>query len=662
MKRYYGVVSLLIILHANVFGGTYPVQNGILDLRNHNWKKDGIVSISGNWEFYWNKFYAPAFLNNVDSISKKQYALVPDFWNGYIPANKNNPAGIGYATYHVKLLCPSSNEQLALKILTVQGAYNLFINGKKVIEVGNADTIKSKAETNLKPVVLNVQPENNVIDIVLQVSNFDNRKGGLWDVVKIGTQSQVQQEISKSISLDFIIAGIFLLAFIYNLILYLYFRKRYGHLFFSVLCLLIFTRILVTGDIPLNYLHEFNWETIRRLEYISLYFSVPVMCLFSYFLFPKDFSKKVLYAILLVSFVFILISLFGSYYAYTYVISYYQIYMVTAVFYGLYAYIKAFIKKRPGSVLFTIGFVLFLATIINDVLYADLIIESVPLFYAGLLLFVLLLSIILSKQFAQLFFDLEIANKQLAEINKTLGIMNETMQQKNEELSTLNNELDIFVHRTSHDLRAPLSSVAGMTYVMESETNVSTLHDYALLQQKTLQRMDDLIKDIIDFSKNKKMQLTLSEVDFAKLVESSLEDHSHAKNACDIRINVKVLQQRKFISDERRINAIINNLISNAIKYCDISKPEPKIDINVSVNETEAIFEINDNGIGIDEKHLQKIFTMFYRATSNASGSGLGLYIIQQTVEKLGGKIIFESEKGEGTSIKITLPDKSNEL
>lgn len=662
MKRCYGVVTLLIILHANLFAGIYPVQNGILDLRNHNWQKDGIVNISGNWEFYWNKFYTPSFLNNADSIAKKQYALVPDFWNRYVTPNKKNHTGLGYATYHVRLLCPSSNEQLALKILTVQGAYNLFINGKKVIEVGEADTTKSKAKTNLKPIVLNVQPENNVIDIVLQVSNFDNRKGGLWDVVKIGTQSEIQQEISRNISLEFIIAGIFLLAFIYNLILYLYFRKRYGHLFFSILCLLIFTRILVTADIPLNYLHEFNWETIRRLEYVSLYFSVPVMCLFSYFLFPNEFSKKLLYVIILIAAVFILISLFGSYYAYTFVIRYYQAYMVIAVFYGLYVYIKAFINKRPGSVLCTIGFVIFLATIINDVLYADLIIESVPLFYAGLLLFVLLLSIILSKQFAQIFADLEIANKQLAEVNNTLGMMNETMQQKNEELNKINNELDIFVHRTSHDLRAPLSSVAGMTYVMESETNVSTLHDYALLQQKTLQRMDDLIKDIIDFSKNKKMQLTLGEVDFAKLVESSLEDHSHAKNACDIRINVKVLQQRKFISDERRINAIINNLISNAIKYCDISKPDPKIDINVLVTETEASFEIIDNGIGIDEKHLQKIFTMFYRATSNASGSGLGLYIIQQTVEKLGGKINFESKKGEGTTIKINIPDKSNEL
>lgn len=663
MKVRCGVLFFLIVLHLTVFGRNInTVQNGLLDLRNHNWKKDGIVNISGNWEFYWNNFYSPAYLKDSSALTQRGFAKVPDFWNKYIAQGKDNDNGFGYATYHIKILCPPSPEPLALKLLTVQGAYTLFVNGKKLKETGKAGTTKENSLAKLKPAIINVLPENNVLDIVMQVSNFNDRKGGLWDDIKLGTQKQITQNTIKNLAFDFIVAGIFALAFIYNLILFLNFKKRYALLFFSILCLLIFVRILVTGEIPVNYLLNLNWEFVRRIEYISFYLSVPVMSLFSYFLFPGDFSKKALYIILPVSTVFVIISVFTSYYTYTYIVGYYQLFMIAAAFYGFYVYIRAVIRKRPGSILFLGGFVIFLATIINDVLNAELIINTVPLFYVGLVFFVVKLSLLLSRQFAQAFHDLEKANKQLADANATLAVLNDDIQQKNTELKKINQELDAFVHRTSHDLRAPLSSVKGVTYLMEDETNVSTLHDYAILQQKTLERMDNLIEDIIDFSKNKRLTLVFEEIDFSQVVNNAIEDHKHAKNAADIHIEVAVYQAEKFISDTRRISIVINNLISNAIKYSDLSKPKRYIHINISVVNNTADIEVNDNGIGIEENKLGKIFTMFYRATSSASGSGLGLYITKETVEKLNGTININSKKDEGTCIKVLIPGKNGEL
>jgi len=330
--------------------------------------------------------------------------------------------------------------------------------------------------------------------------------------------------------------------------------------------------------------------------------------------------------------------------------------------YGLYVYIRAMINKRTGSYLFFTGFIIFLACIVNDVLYVNLVADTVPLFYAGLAIFAVILSIILSKQFAEIFYVLEITNKQLATANKTLGMMNEDIQQKNTELKKINQELDSFVNRTSHDLRAPLSSVTGVTNLMENETNVTTLHDYAVLQKRTLQRMDDLINDIIDFSKNKRLQLALEEINFSAIVNDALEDHKHAKNAAELQILVEVQQSKRFVSDARRVSTIINNLISNAIKYADLSKSKPCVGVSIEVTDHVATINVSDNGIGIEESKLSKIFTMFYRATSSATGSGLGLYIIKETVDKLNGSISIDSKIGEGTSIKIELPDKSSEL
>ena len=638
------------------------VRNGVLDLRSWNWQKNGIAELTGDWEFYWRKFYTPPFFKDTSASGEKHYAFVPSFWNNHIPDEQNLPEGFGYATYHLVVLCPPSNEQLALKFLTVESSYRLFVNGKEILNAGRPDTTEESTIADLKPSIVNVVPENNKLDIVMQVSNFHNRAGGLWDFVKLGTTDQIHTNLISEISIELLVAGSFLLASIYYLILFLSFGKRYVLICFSILCFIIFLRSFVTGEMPVQYLLNVDWQFARRMEYISFYLSVPVMSLFSYYLFPEDFSKKALYIILPVCAVFFVLSLSASYYIFTYPVRYFQMIMLVTAFYGLYVYIRAAIKKRPGSFLFLTGFCIFLVTIINDVLYVNLIINSVPLFYVGLSCFVIILSILLSGQFTKIFSDLQVANLKLSVVNNELGIMNNEINEKNIELKKINHELDSFVNRISHDLKEPLTSALGIIKVAHEETDTKNLHGYLSMQEKTLSRMDNIINDIIDFSKNKRLQLDLKEVDFAQLVNNSLEDHAFMTNAQSIKKNIEINQYEKFISDSRRINVIINNLISNAIKYADLTKEQPEINIKVSVANNLATIETTDNGTGIEEQHLDKIFTLFYRITSSTTGSGLGLYIVKETVEKLSGYITINSKKGKGTTIKIILPDLGYKL
>lgn len=632
------------------------IQKGLLDLSKHNWSKDGIANLTGEWEFYWQQFYSPAFFKD-SAVHTTQYIYVPSFWNDAVPGTKNLKPAFGYATYRMVVKCPLSSEQLALKFLTVESAYRLFVNGKEVISVGHANTTADETIADLKPVIVNVTPENNVLDIVIQVSNFHNRVGGLWDVIKLGPQHQLQANFITNVSLEFFVAGAFLLAAIYYLILYIPFKKRYTLLFFSLLCFIIFIRSLVTGEIPLLYISDWDWEEARRLEYISVFLSVPLMCLFSYHLFPQEFSKKVLYVVLPLCSLFLVLALFGSYYYYTYVIRYYELIILITAFYGLYVYIKAATHKQKGSFLFLSGFCIFLITIINDVLYANLLINTVPLFYIGLSVFVITLSILLSQQFADTFAELQVANAKLSEKNNELADMNIEVTDKNNELKKINTELDSFVNRTSHDLRAPLTSALGINKIAREETRNPIFEKYLSMQEKTLLRMDSLISDIIDFSKNKRLNIELKEIDFSEIVNNSLNDHSFMNNAQSIAKKVAVNQYEKFISDSRRISIIVNNLVSNAIKYADHSKPNPELSMNVTVVDNMATIEVSDNGIGIEEQHLDKIFTLFYRVTNSMTGSGLGLYIIRETVEKLGGYIIINSKKGDGTTIKVMLPN-----
>jgi signal transduction histidine kinase len=174
--------------------------------------------------------------------------------------------------------------------------------------------------------------------------------------------------------------------------------------------------------------------------------------------------------------------------------------------------------------------------------------------------------------------------------------------------------------------------------------------------------MNSLIEDIIDYSKNRRLRLDLREINFKDLVGEALQDHAYMLNAQNIKKNVEINDYEKFVSDARRISVIVNNLVSNAIKYADFTKAQPQIGIKVIVTDSVATIEVTDNGIGIEQKNLDKIFTLFYSVTNSVSGSGLGLYIVRETVEKLNGYITINSKMGEGTAIKITLPDMGHKM
>jgi hypothetical protein len=110
----------------------------------------------------------------------------------------------------------------------------------------------------------------------------------------------------------------------------------------------------------------------------------------------------------------------------------------------------------------------------------------------------------------------------------------------------------------------------------------------------------------------------------------------------------------EFSSEWTLLNAIMQNLIENAIKYS--SGDSPYVEIRVSEQDDHVILEVEDNGQGIPDHHQSKIFEMFFRATNNASGSGLGLYILKRSVDRLNGTVELKSQVNEGSTFTVRLP------
>jgi PAS domain S-box-containing protein len=245
--------------------------------------------------------------------------------------------------------------------------------------------------------------------------------------------------------------------------------------------------------------------------------------------------------------------------------------------------------------------------------------------------------------------------------NKTISIfgvyVDITARKKvEEELKVRNIELDNFVYKVSHDLRAPLSSVLGLVNLAKMEGNDDSLADYMKLIGQKVQQLDHFISDVLSHSKNLKLDIKIKKIDLQKLIEQTYTSLNYLKGAEQIKKKIEI-EGADFYSDPWRIAEILRNLVSNSIKYRDFNRADPEINININIGTDTAVILFVDNGIGISQPDLNKIFEMFYRASTQSDGSGLGLYIVKNAVDKLGGILKVSSELRKGTTFELRLPN-----
>lgn len=224
----------------------------------------------------------------------------------------------------------------------------------------------------------------------------------------------------------------------------------------------------------------------------------------------------------------------------------------------------------------------------------------------------------------------------------------------NQNLLIVNKELDKFVYSASHDLRSPITSLKGLVEIAKEEDNLDEIRNYLNLMDQSLTRQDQFISDIIDYSRNKRLTFRNEEVNLNDTIDEVISQHRHIKEANEIQIH-KDLAIKQVKTDPLRIKIILNNLVSNAIKYSDKNKKSKFIQIKAFNLNTFLKIEIQDNGIGIKEEFIDKIFDMFFVTNTNL-GSGLGLYITKEAVENLNGTIAVNSTLDIGTTFTVLIP------
>lgn len=232
------------------------------------------------------------------------------------------------------------------------------------------------------------------------------------------------------------------------------------------------------------------------------------------------------------------------------------------------------------------------------------------------------------------------------------------LTEQNAALVKANKELDRFVYSVYHDLSAPLKSILGLVNITRITRDTNEHLDNLGRIEVSVKKLEAFIAELVDYSKNKRQKIAIEKIDLGELCDelmrTLLPPDQNIRTMYDLR-------QPEVFQDRTRLKIILNNFLSNAIRYQkSVAGHCPSITISSWGSYDDWRIAVEDNGEGIRDEQLTRIFDMFYRGNEKSKGSGLGLYIAREASEKINGEISVESRYGEGSRFVLHVSSKSD--
>ena len=363
---------VIIIITLPIFGGCsglksyhYPkAETGIIDLTQLQFAND-VVLLDGQWEFYWNRLLRPG----EAKTHMAGYIDVPGSWNKYA-SNKGTYRGDGYATYRLTFII-EKDEGLALKIPRLRTAYKLWVNGELTAAAGEVGKDKDTMIPQYLPQISFFDARQGENEILIQVSNFHHRIGGITESLKLGGESQIIDLKLKSIVFELIIFGSLICIGTYHIALFFFRRKKDSSpMYFGLFCILIGIRTMLGGECFFFYLFpEFSWEIAHKILTLTYYLGVPLMLMFFMSIFPKYFYNYIVKTAQIIGGIFALIVILTPARLFTVVNFLYQIWSIYIIIYILCAFAKILINKEKDSWLIGLGALALLMSSLNDIVF-----------------------------------------------------------------------------------------------------------------------------------------------------------------------------------------------------------------------------------------------------------------------------------------------------
>lgn len=645
------VMIALLVAAVSVVNGyrqhrSPPVADkGVLDLSGWDLKTDGNVTLAGEWEFYWEEFKED-FGGGGGAATSPLYLQVPGYWNG-VSTNSGWLGGSGYGTYRLRVITGTDLDrtELALKLITISTAYRIMIDRDVVAEAGTIGTDTQTSKAGYEPGIVRFQAPADSFDIIVQASNFDHGRGGLWLPVYLGTFENMLMLQSESREAESLLYGGILLLLLCFPIIFLHRNAFSTALPFMVLVCVVLLKMFVSGEHLLARLVPgASFHLMLFLLYLVYYWVTVVYIWFLRTVFPRYVSLRLQRAVVWVAGGFTALTVALPSEIYTHVLTVYDYIIYLQIAYILFVNIRVMVAREKNSLLLFLTTCVLVFTGVNDLLYhrSIFIVPFRQLMPYGLLLFLLGQAAALGRIFADLYIKSENMSKELRDLDQLK---------------------DDFLANTTHELQTPLNGIINLAQSLlhSPEAPLTEPHEKKLsIIRATAERLSMLIRDIVDLTRLKRDEIRIRPARFnmyaGVIAVADLFQYSAAAKPVRIAIDLPA-DLPPVYADENRVGQILYNLLSNAVKFT----PRGLIGIGGTMEQGMVKLTVEDSGIGIAEDKREKIFEYYEQADPDIyrlyGGTGIGLAISRKLAEKMGGALDLEwSEPGAGSRFALRLP------
>ncbi|MBL0745822.1 sensor histidine kinase [Chryseolinea lacunae] len=227
------------------------------------------------------------------------------------------------------------------------------------------------------------------------------------------------------------------------------------------------------------------------------------------------------------------------------------------------------------------------------------------------------------------------------------------------ELVKAKDAIEQFIYSCSHTLRSPLKSIAGLVNILKSEQGNPEIDPAIFLSsiEKTVSKMESVLNELEQFLTNSRQSLTMHAVDAKTILDDVLHECRDAIQTANVRVTTSIKQPVALCTDGNRLHVMLAHVISNAIQFRDTAKARAEIHVNIKVMASVCLIRVRDNGVGMTDAVLPHIYELFYRGSVQSAGAGVGLYVVKEILNKIGGIITVRSEVGVGSAFLISVPN-----
>lgn len=232
------------------------------------------------------------------------------------------------------------------------------------------------------------------------------------------------------------------------------------------------------------------------------------------------------------------------------------------------------------------------------------------------------------------------------------------LRRKNRELVNINQALDNFTYTISHHLRGPITTAMGLLNLARQTHEVKDIHELHGLMHNSLNRLDELLKALLECSRNAHREVKKEHINWDEIVKAAFARVDHLDEQQTITRLVNLDADVPVYSDSLRLTFMLGTLLNNAFTYRNRTRGyETIVSVDIVTSASSVSITVRDNGVGIQAEALPKVFDLFYRGTDYGQGSGVGLYLVKGIVTSLSGTIDINSTEGVGTTVLVEIPN-----